>query len=347
METCDLFFMREAISLALKGGAKVAPNPMVGCVIVYANKVVARGYHHVYGSAHAEVNAVNELDKTYPPKDCTVYVTLEPCSHFGKTPPCANLLVERGFAKVVIGCLDPNPLVAGKGMALLKTAGIAVKHGVLESECRQLNKRFFTYHEKKRPYIFLKWAQTADGFISRWPLPNSKSENWISSQMAQQHVHAMRAMEAAILVGKNTVLADNPQLNVRLVEGKNPVRLVIDARLEIPETLAIYNSTAPTVIYNALKEEERGAITFKKLDFNKMLLPQLVNDLWQRQLNSVIIEGGTHVLNQFIEQNLWDEAIVFVNSDLNFGSGIKAPRFLPLSNKFTNGQEKQHFFNTY
>lgn len=345
METCDLFFMREAISLALKGGAKVAPNPMVGCVIVCANKVVARGYHHVYGSAHAEVNAVKELDQIYPPEACTVYVTLEPCSHFGKTPPCANLLIERGFAKVVIGCLDPNPLVAGKGMALLKAAGIEVKHGVLENECRQFNKRFFTYYEKKRPYIFLKWAQTADGFISRWPLPNARSENQISSQTAQQEVHAMRAMEAAILVGKNTVLADNPQLNVRLVEGKNPLRLLIDARLEIPETLAIYNSAAPTVVYNALKEAECGNITFKKLDFDKMLPPQIVSDLWQRQLNSVIIEGGTNVLDQFIAQNLWDEAIVFVNSDLYFESGIKAPRFLPLLSKFTKGQEKQHFFN--
>lgn len=337
--------MQHALDLALKGMGYVAPNPMVGCVIVHQGKMVATGYHEYYGGPHAEVNAVQHLSEQYSPAQCTVYVTLEPCSHFGKTPPCANLLIEKGFGKVVVACTDPNPQVAGNGIRKLQSAGIQVVTGVLEQEARALNKRFFTFHQKKRPYVFLKWAQTADGFISRLPLPVNRTENKISSQQAHQEVHRLRASESAILVGKNTVLADNPQLTTRLAAGSNPLRCVIDQNLSIPGHYQIYTSEASTVIYNAVKEGQEGTVVYKKLDFGQPLVPQLLNDLWERKRLSLIVEGGARVIQQFIETGLWDEALIYMNHGLYFNTGIAAPYFAPLQQGFHPGTERQHFVN--
>lgn len=337
--------MHRALELALNGLGQVAPNPMVGCVILYKDIIVAEGYHQHYGEAHAEVNAVANLSQTINPKECTVYVTLEPCSHFGKTPPCADLLIKHQFKSVVVGCLDVNPLVAGRGIQKLQEAGIEIITGVLEQECIELNKRFFTFHQKKRPYIILKWAQTADGFISKLPLPANKEENWISSEASKTLVHQWRANEASILVGKNTVIADNPELTVRLVDGNNPLRLVIDKNIELPLTSAVFSKKAFTIVYNSKKETSEGNVWYKQLNFENDVISQILEDLWTRNITSVIVEGGAIVLNQFIEQNKWDEAQVFVNPNLFFEKGVTAPKFEPLFQKIKHFNELYTFFN--
>jgi len=318
-------YMQLALDLAKQGWSMVAPNPMVGCVIVMDEKIVAKGYHKKYGEAHAEVNAIKKLKKSIHPKDCILYVNLEPCSHHGKTPPCADLIINKGFKKVVIANLDQNPLVAGKGIEKLKNAGIEVITGVLEKEGCELNKRFFTFHEKKRPYYILKWAQTADGFISKFPVPKNREENMIGDEVQQKKVHQMRAGEMAVMVGKNTVLCDNPHLTTRLVKGKNPVRIFIDKNLEVPSTFNIYNKEAGTIVFNALLNKEEGNIKRIKIDFTKNVLKQISDILYQLKIQSVIVEGGAFLLNDFIKQNLYDEVNVFVNEKLKFGSGVKAP----------------------
>ncbi|MEO6301675.1 MAG: bifunctional diaminohydroxyphosphoribosylaminopyrimidine deaminase/5-amino-6-(5-phosphoribosylamino)uracil reductase RibD, partial [Bacteroidia bacterium] len=288
--------------------------------------VVASGYHQTYGQAHAEVNAINNLDTRFDPKDCTLYVTLEPCSHHGKTPPCADLIINKGFKTVVIACKDPNPLVAGKGINKLKQAGITVIEGVLEPEARGLNKRFFTFFEKGRPYFILKWAQTADGFISRTPLPVDMAENKISGPEAQKIVHELRASEMGIMVGKNTVLADNPSLTTRLVKGKNPVRIFIDRDLEVAQNFNIYSKEAKTIVFNGIKEGEMENIVFVKLNFEMNALQQIIDKLYELKIQSVLVEGGRRLLNDFIQQNIFDEILVFENPNLKFGQGIKAPQ---------------------
>jgi diaminohydroxyphosphoribosylaminopyrimidine deaminase / 5-amino-6-(5-phosphoribosylamino)uracil reductase len=337
--------MHRALELAQNGLGQVAPNPMVGCVIVYKDIIIAEGFHQQYGEAHAEVNAIANLSNTIDTKECTVYVTLEPCSHFGKTPPCADLLMAHHFKTIVVGCLDINPLVAGKGIEKLQAAGIEVITGVLEQECIALNKRFFTFHQKKRPYIILKWAQTADGFISKLPVPINKAENWISSEASKTLVHQWRANEASILVGKNTVLADNPELTVRFVSGNNPLRLVIDKNIELPITSAVFSKKAFTIVYNSKKETSEGNVWYKQLDFEANVVSQILDDLWSRNITSLIIEGGTIVLNQFIEQNKWDEAQVFINPHLSFENGVAAPKFEPLFQKTKHLEELHSFFN--
>ncbi len=326
-------YMKEALELAKKAQGQVAPNPMVGCVIVYKGEVVAKGYHQKYGEAHAEVNAIKNLDKTIPAGECTVYVSLEPCSHHGKTPPCADLLISKGFKKVVIACLDPNPLVSGNGVRKLKEAGIEVISGILEKEARDLNKSFITFYEKKHPYFILKWAQTADGFISRLN-PVSKEDNKISGKDAHVLVHELRAEVMAIMVGKNTVLADNPHLTTRLVNGKNPLRIFIDKNLDVPQHFNVYSNEAKTLVFNALKEEEQASIRFIKLDFSGDILNQITHKLVSLNLQSVLVEGGTFLLNDFIIHELWDEAYVFVNPELYFEKGVKAPVF-EQKNKFS------------
>ena len=333
MEIGHDFFMDKALRLAGKGWPAVAPNPMVGCVIVKGDEVVSQGYHQKYGDSHAEVMAINQLPNGIDPAHCVLYVTLEPCSHFGKTPPCSDLIISKGFKTLVVACTDPNPLVSGSGIAKLKNAGIQVIVGVQEKNARELNKRFITYFEKKRPYYILKWAQTADGFIGHLPVPDSKSENRISGNESQAMVHQLRSEVMAILVGKNTVLRDNPRLTTRLVKGKNPTRIFIDRNLEVPLHYHIYDNEAPTIIFNEQKEEKNGGHTFLKIDFSKDVLGQLSDKLFNLNLQSVLVEGGTVVLNDFIDQRLWDEVLVFQNPDLHFGSGVKAPRFA-LKNTF-------------
>lgn len=321
-------FMQLALNLAKQGFPKVMPNPMVGCVIVKDTTIVAQGYHHFYGGPHAEVDSINQLPATINANDCSLFVTLEPCSHFGKTPPCVDLIIAKGFKEVVICNSDLNPLVAGNGILKLKQAGINVVTGVLEKEGLQLNKRFFTFFEKKRPYYILKWAQTADGFISKLPLPKNRAENVIGDAEQQLQSHQLRANEMAILVGKNTVLNDNPSLTTRLVQGINPIRLFIDKNLEVPVKFNIYNKDAKTIVFNGIKEGVEDNIEFIKIDFSENVLPQISTILFGLNIQSVIVEGGAFLLNAFINQKLYDEVIIYKNKNLLFVNGIKAPVFI-------------------
>ena len=311
--------MRRALELAEWGRGHVSPNPMVGCVIVHDGFIIGEGYHQQYGGAHAEPNAVQAVERPELLKEATVYVTLEPCAHFGKTPPCAQLLVDKQVKKVVVAVKDPNPLVAGKGIQMLRDAGIEVEVGVLEQEAAALNKRFFTKIQKKRPYVILKWAQTQDGFVAR---PDYSSK-WISNTHSRQLAHRWRAEEDAIMVGTKTAYYDNPRLNTRDWEGKNPVRVVIDKKLTLDNNLHLFDGSQPTICYNLEKEEEEQHLSFVKLE-QDFRLQDILNDLYHRNIQSVIVEGGSFLLQMFISDELWDEARVFIG-DTRFGSGIPAP----------------------
>ncbi len=316
--------MQHCLNLAIKGLGKVTPNPLVGCVIVYDNKIIAEGYHQQFGQAHAEPNAINLVPDELL-KKCTLYVTLEPCCHFGKTPPCVNLIINKKIPHVVIGNLDSNPLVAGNGMQALLNAGINVTYGILDKECKELNKRFFTFHEKKRPYIILKWAQTNDGFISKNHLPINKADNWITCDESKQLVHQWRAQEQAILVGYKTVLADNPKLTTRLANGNNPTRIVLDQRLELQNNLNVFDANAKTIVFNEILSLTNNNLTYHKINFDN-LATNILNACYNLNITSIIIEGGTNTLNLFINSSLWDEARVFINPSLNFNTGVKAPK---------------------
>lgn len=340
--------MEAALRLAEKGFPKALPNPLVGSVIVHNHQVVATGFHQKYGSHHAEVNAIKAMPQGLNTADCTLYVTLEPCAHQGKTPPCADLIIAKGFKNVVVGSLDPNPLVAGKGIFKLKEAGIEVITGVLEDEVKKQNPRFFTYHEKKRPYFILKWAQTADGFISRWPVPSNRDENRISGPEANHFVHELRASNMAIMVGKNTVLSDNPQLTVRHTQGGNPVRVIVDKNLEVPRNMHVFDDSAPTIVLNALHDEvESEFLRFVKLDFSNSAILHLGTKLHELGIQSVLVEGGAILLESLLKKGLWDEVIVIENPDLRFKNGIKAPSFELKSPKKRLGKDNLYrFFNT-
>jgi diaminohydroxyphosphoribosylaminopyrimidine deaminase/5-amino-6-(5-phosphoribosylamino)uracil reductase len=319
--------MMRCIQLAKNGLGTSYPNPLVGSVIVHNNEIIGEGWHYKAGQPHAEVNAISSVSKTKILKEATIYVSLEPCSHFGKTPPCANLIIETGIKKVVVGSLDPNPKVAGRGIKRLMEAGCQVIVGVLENECNQLNKRFFTFHQKKRPYIFLKWAQTADGFIA----PKSETRNetkpvWITNEFSRQLVHKMRAEEQAILVGTNTVLQDNPSLTVRDWAGENPTRIVIDKELKISQDFSVFDTSYKTIVFNEKESKNSEKIDFEKIDFSKEIPQQICEALFRRNIQSVIIEGGAKTLQTFIDANLWDEAFVFTGNN-TFIEGVKAPVF--------------------
>ena len=324
------FYIQRCLELAQLGDASVSPNPMVGCVIVHNDKIIGEGYHQKFGEAHAEVNAVNNVLERFGNeaanllKNATAYVTLEPCSHFGKTPPCADLLVKHQLKKVVIGNTDPFDSVNGKGIEKLRNAGIEVISGVLEAECKHVNRRFFTRIKEHRPYFILKWAQTSNGFFA----PTEQSQKWISGAEAKTLAHQWRTEEDAILVGKNTVLADNPQLNTREVIGKNPIRLVIDKNLEIPSHFHVYNNAAKTIIFNEIKTDVVDNIHFVQMEDMHFYLPQkIAYQLYLMDIQSVIIEGGANILHQFIEANLWDEARIFT-SKTKWENGIEAPQIL-------------------
>ena len=319
-------YMQRCIQLAQLGNGYVAPNPMVGCVIVYENKIIGEGYHHNYGEAHAEVNAINSVQNKSVLPQVTLYVNLEPCAHFGKTPPCADLIIANKIKTVVIGCSDSFDKVNGKGIEKLKAAGVEVITDVLKTEALDLNKRFFTYHNKKRPYLILKWAQSADGFIA--PIQqNSDFEKtdttWISNPLSRKLVHKWRSEEAAILIGTNTALTDNPTLNTRDWQGKSPLRIVLDNQLRLPNTLSIFKKDYATIIFNSIKNEELENLHFIKINFENAL-EEILKDLYQRQIQSIIIEGGSLLLNSFIEKGLWDEARIF-KSKMSLNNGVKAP----------------------
>lgn len=312
--------MERALQLAEQGRGRVSPNPMVGCVLVHDHKIIGEGYHQQYGGPHAEVHAINAVQNPDLLAESTCYVSLEPCAHHGKTPPCSDLLVEKGVKRVVIGAMDSNPLVGGKGIERLINAGIEVTTGVLEKEAKDLNVRFFTMIEKQRPYVILKWAQTADGFVAR----KNFDSKWISSEQSRMMVHQWRAEEDAILVGTNTAQYDNPQLNVRDWAGKSPLRLVIDKTLRLPQTLHLFDRSLPTIVYNTQRNEERENLSFVKLPENQFL-ETLLSDLHQRKIQSLFVEGGCQLLNSFLELGLWDEARVF-ESEATFEEGIAAPK---------------------
>ena len=312
--------MKRALELAESGRGFVSPNPMVGCVIVFDNQIIGEGLHEFYGGPHAEVNAINSVKNPELLRLSTAYVSLEPCAHWGKTAPCANLLVGKGLKKVFIGALDSNPLVGGKGIEILRKAGIEVVIGVLEKAARFQNRRFFTQIEKGRPYVILKWAQSKDGFVAR----SDYSSKWISNARSRQLVHKWRAEEDAILVGKNTAKHDNPNLTVRDWTGKNPLRLVIDPKLELPQDLNLFDHTIPTICYNSVKSEKRENLEFVKLGL-EFEIREILEDLNSRKIQSLIVEGGSFVLNKFIEAGFWDEARVFTGLT-ELGEGISAPK---------------------
>lgn len=317
-------YIKRCIELAKNGLGTTYPNPLVGSVIVYENKIIGEGWHKKSGEPHAEVNAVNSVkDKSLLSKS-TIYVSLEPCSHFGKTPPCCDLIIANNIPNVVIGTVDPNEKVAGKGIKKLIEAGKNVTVGVLEDECKELNKRFFTFHQKQRPYIILKWAETLDGFIA----PKEKVEQkpvWITNPYSRQLVHKWRSEEHAILVGTQTVIDDNPTLTVRDWTGNNPIRIVLDRKNRIPKESSIFNNEATTILISDENQtSEDSNLIFETIDFDGNIAEEIVKILFKNNIQSVIIEGGRQMLQTFIDANIWDEARVF-RGTISFGSGTKAP----------------------
>ena len=314
------------MQIAKNGIGTTRPNPSVGAVIVYQNKIIGEGFTSPHGENHAEVNAINAVENKSLLKEATIFVTLEPCSHFGKTPPCADLIVKHQLKQVVIGCLDSNSLVAGKGVSHLENAGINVIVGVLETECRMHHKRFFKVQENKRPYIILKWAETKDGFVA----PIAKNEIkpiFISNTYSQQLVHKLRSAEHAILVGTKTVLADNPKLNIRSWSGENPIRVVLDNTLRIPKNSNILDGSTKTIIITSAKDKNIVSsknLIFEEIDFSKNIAKQVCEVLSKYQIQSLIVEGGTQTLQTFIDEKLWDEAMVFVGNT-SFVKGVKSP----------------------
>ncbi|MEO5910387.1 MAG: bifunctional diaminohydroxyphosphoribosylaminopyrimidine deaminase/5-amino-6-(5-phosphoribosylamino)uracil reductase RibD [Pelobium sp.] len=315
-----------AIELAKLGLGHVSPNPMVGAVIVYKNKIIGEGYHEAYGKAHAEVNAVQQVLDQFPDaleilKQATIYVTLEPCSHFGKTPPCADLIIKYQIPEVIIGTLDPFESVNGKGVAKLEAAGIKVTVGVLEPECVALNKRFFTRLKKQRPYVILKWAETTDGYFS----PLDGKQKWITQKESKRLVHLWRTQEDCILIGKDTAKADDPQLNVRLVAGRNPKRAVIDRHLELDKSLHLFDQSQFTFVFNEHKTAIEGNTLYIGIEDFELFMPQYVLfQLYLQDIQSVMIEGGRKTLQTFIDAALWDEARIFTG-DIKWGEGNKSP----------------------
>lgn len=311
--------MRRCIELARKAKGNTYPNPLVGSVIVHDDVIIGEGYHHKAGEPHAEVHAINSVQNKDLLKEATIYVSLEPCSHFGKTPPCANKIIDHQLKKVVIGMLDPHDKVNGKGMEILKNAGVEVVAGVLEDECGELNKRFVTYQTQKRPYIILKWAQSEDGFMD----DDFKTAK-ISNDLSSQKVHLIRSQEHAILVGTRTALVDNPSLTTRKISGRNPIRVVLDFDLKIPREYSVFNSEAETIIFNSIIDQTEDHLKWIKVD-KQNLLPQIMEHLYQLQIQSVLVEGGAYTLKQFLDNNYWDEAVVITNTQLNLEKGTLAP----------------------
>lgn len=328
MNTEHEIYIKRCIELARIGAGRVAPNPLVGSVIVNNNKIIGEGWHQKYGEAHAEVNAVRAVSSPELLQDATLYVNLEPCCHQGKTPPCVDLIIAHKIKRVVLGMVDPNPLVSGKGIARLRDAGIEVITGVLEDACTDLNKRFITYILKHRPYVILKWAQTLNGFIapdaSKMSAEQFEKERHITGKVVQKLVHKWRTEEAAIMVGTNTASLDNPALNVREWKGNVPLRIVLDRNLRLPDFLKVYDKSQETWIVNELEDRAEGNLNYVKVNFQKDWFNQLINRMYVNKIQSLIIEGGTKLLSHVIDNKMWDEAIVFYAS-APIIKGIRAP----------------------
>ena len=319
--------IKRCIQLAYNGLGTTYPNPMVGCVIVHDGKIIGEGWHQKAGEPHAEVRAIASVKDKSLLAESTLYVSLEPCCHYGKTPPCTDLIIAHRIPRVVVGCTDPFAKVAGQGIEKLRAAGCEVTVGVMEDECLLLNKRFFTFHLKKRPYIFLKWAETADGYIA----PATKTQLapvWITNAYTRQEVHQLRSTEQAILVGVGTVLADNPSLDTRNWYGKSPLRVIIDPQLRTPNDFKVWNDQVPTLF---ITDKKTTQVTNKQqteivtINFQEDVPQQVCDILYQRNIQSLIVEGGAYTLQQFINANLYDETLIY-RSDVEFGSGVKAPK---------------------
>ena len=345
-------YMKRCIELARNAIGNTYPNPLVGAVIVHKGKIIGEGYHQQCGKPHAEVNAIEAVKDKSLLKESTLYVNLEPCSHHGKTPPCSELIVQKGIPWIVIGTRDTSGKVSGKGIDILKEGGCQVKEGVLEDECRELNKRFFTYHEKKRPYIILKWAQTMDGFIDKIRNQNDPIQpNWITNQISKKAVHKWRAEEEAILVGSVTTLKDNPQLNVREWAGKNPLRLVIDKNFDINDSYKLINDHLKTVVFidkgikdRKFKNKNDQNTEIVPLDFSKELTEQILDYLYKTVVSSVFVEGGTYTIENFISEEYWDEARIFVGNKF-FYDGVKAPAFPEINTQKIDFEETRLYFS--
>ena len=339
-------FISRCIELAKNGLGTTYPNPLVGSVIVYKGEIIGEGWHRAAGEPHAEVLAINSVKDHSLLKDATIYVNLEPCSHTGKTPPCSDLIISKGIKKVVIGSVDPNPKVSGEGIDRLKGAGCEVTVGIFKRASDELNKRFFTYHLKNRPFIFLKWAQSADGFIAP---KNRDGQNpvWITNTYSRQLVHKMRAEEVAILVGTNTVMDDDPSLTTRDWQGSSPWRVVIDRSLRIPLSAKIFNSESKTIVITEKETAPIDTIYYATANFDHSLAAQICAILYRYKIQSLIVEGGARILQTFIDENLWDEAFVF-ESDMIFKEGVHPPIGLDDLSSETNlkGDRLKHFKNS-
>ena len=317
------YYIKRCLEISKQGIGTTRPNPSVGAVLVVDDKIIGEGFTSPYGGNHAEVNAISSVKNDEDLKKATMYVTLEPCSHYGKTPPCADLIVKSGIKKVVIGCLDVNEIVAGKGIERLQNEGCEVVVGVLEKECKAHHKRFFTFHSKKRPYIILKWAQTQDGFIA----PKNRAKQapvWITQKVSRQLVHKWRSEEHSILVGTTTILDDNPSLDVRSWSGENPLRIVIDKDLKLPKDLKVYDGSVKTIFINQKITTNNENLFFEKINFSKPIALEICKVLFKHKVQSLIVEGGGKTIQTFIDENLWDEARVF-SGLVNFKEGTKAP----------------------
>lgn len=325
----DLLYMRRCLDLAKLGAGSVSPNPMVGAVLVHRDRVVAENFHQQFGGPHAEALVIEQVHRDFGAQaqdllqESVLYVSLEPCAHVGKTPPCADLIVKSKIPRVVIAMEDPSEKVKGKGLQKLTAAGIKVTVGVLEAEATWLNRRFICQIRQQRPYIILKWAETADGFMA----PVDRSRKWITGKEAQLLVHRWRSEEDAILVGKGTALADNPQLNVRQWSGKNPMRILIDKHLEVPEHAAIFDTSAPTLVFNAEKFDRRAHVSYLELEnFDLYLAQSIVYQLYLMDVQSLLVEGGARTLQLFLDAGLWDEARILQSQDVYWSEGIQSPQ---------------------
>lgn len=334
--TTDERYMARCLQLAACGRVGAPPNPMVGAVIVHNGRIIGEGYHRQCGGPHAEVNAIASVANEELLREATIYVSLEPCAHHGKTPPCADLIIKKGIPRVVVGCRDSFEQVDGKGIQKLREAGIEVTVGVLEAECMALNRAFFTFHSKRRPYITLKWAQSSDGYIDSLREENGEHKPVrFSNEGTALRVHRLRALSDAILVGRRTAALDNPSLTTRLWPGKNPLRLVIDRQGELDKTLHVFDKTTKTVVFTEVLRDWNNDEKLEQvvLDFSNDILPQLLHHLYERGVQRLLVEGGSTLLQSFIDSELWDEAHV-ETADFPLGKGVKAPT---LKNEAKNG----------
>ena len=337
-------YMQRCIDLAYLGAGKVTPNPMVGALLVYENSIIGEGYHEVYGGAHAEVNCINSVKGSSIPliSGSTLYVSLEPCTHFGKTPPCSDMIIQKNISKVVIGCLDPNETVDGRGVEQLKKAEINVITGILEKECKNLNKSFFTFHTKHRPYIILKWAQSSNEKIA----DNSSDRILISNKYTNRLVHQWRSESDAILVGTNTAMLDNPSLTNRFWTGSNPKRMVLDMTLRLPANLTLFDQQTETFVLNGIKQEIEGNTHYHFINKEANIVKQILQTAYQLNIQSILVEGGARLLQSFFNEGLWDEARIICNEKLVISNGLAAPLLIhgQLTNKEKMGTDTINYF---